>query len=426
VISRRRREVTPVRLVRIISRLNVGGPAIQAITLTQRLTPLGYETTLIRGREAPNEGSMDYLAEELNVRPMLIGLLERNPGPQDLVALLLLARALRARRPHIVHSHAAKAGTLGRLAALLAFRPSRRPVLIHTFHGHSLSGYFTGWRNAAFLGVERFLARRTDRLIAVSAEVRDELAQLGVAPPDRFTVVPLGFDLSPFLVEDPARTERRRKLRIELGIPDDALVVTLVARLVPIKRVDRFLRVAARLRDVSDVRFVVVGDGELRDELRTSPEARAMSSQLIWAGFRRDMPDVYFASDVVVQTSDNEGTPVALIEAQAAGVPVVTTAVGGVASAVLDGETGRITAVDEEEVMAGVIGSYLGDEVRRREHGEQGRRHAEESFTLNDLVVAIDRLYRRSLDRRPGLTRHAGRSSAVAGLRRRRNSPRPH
>jgi glycosyltransferase involved in cell wall biosynthesis len=391
--------VTPVRLVRIISRLNIGGPAIQAITLTQRLTALGYDTTLIRGREAPDEGSMDYLAEEVDVHPVLIRTLERNPGPQDLVALYLLVRALRARQPRIVHSHAAKAGTLGRLAALLAFRPGRRPVLVHTFHGHSLSGYFSSRRNAAFLRIERFLARRTDRLIAVSAEVRDELAELGVAPRDRFAVVPLGFDLSSFLVADPERGERRRALRAELGIAEDALVVTLVARLVPIKRVDRFLRVASLLRDVPGLRFVIVGDGELRDELQASEQTRALGSALVWAGFRRDMPDVYFASDVVAQTSDNEGTPVALIEAQAAAVPVVTTAVGGVASAVLDGESGRITAVDDDEGMAGAIRGYLSDAGERREHGERGRRHVGERFTLNGLVAAIDGLYRGLLDR---------------------------
>jgi glycosyltransferase involved in cell wall biosynthesis len=398
VSSLRRPDVTSVRLVRIISRLNIGGPAIQAITRTQRLTPLGYETTLIRGREAPDEGSMDYLADELHVRPVLIRSLERNPGPHDLVALYLLIRTLRARRPRIVHSHAAKAGTLGRLAALLAFPRSRRPVLVHTFHGHSLSGYFSSPRSAAFLRIERFLARRTDRLIAVSAEVRDDLAELGVAPRDRFAVVPLGFDLSSFLVAEPERGERRRALRAQLGIAADAFVVTLVARLVPIKRVDRFLRVATLLRDVGDTKFLIVGDGELRNRLQASAQARALGSSLVWAGFRRDMPDVYFASDIVVQTSDNEGTPVALIEAQAACVPVVTTAVGGVASAVLDGASGCITAVDDDEAMARAIRDYLSHPGVRRKHGERGRRHVEERFTLNRLVASIDGLYRALLD----------------------------
>ena len=408
--SLRRRDETPVRLVRIISRLNIGGPAIQAITLTNRLTPLGYQTTLIRGREAPDEGSMDYLADELNVRPVLIRSLGRNPGPQDLRALFLLVRALRARAPRIVHSHAAKAGTLGRLAALMAFRPSRRPILVHTFHGHSLSGYFSSRRNAAFLRIERVLARYTDRLIAVSAEVRDELVALGVAPRDRFAVVPLGFELSPFLVDDPARSERRRGLRAELRIPEGAPVVTLVARLVPIKRVDRFLRVATLLGEVPDVRFVIVGDGELRDELRASAEAQALGSRLVWAGFRRDMPDVYFASDVVVQTSDNEGTPVALIEAQAAGVPVVTTAVGGVASAVLDGETGRITLLGDDEAMADAIAEYLSDGAVRGEHGERGRCRAEARFTLTGLVDAVDGLYQDLLARRSGVRPECSRS----------------
>jgi glycosyltransferase involved in cell wall biosynthesis len=406
VSSHRPPDTTPVRLVRITSRLNIGGPAIQAITLTERLTPLGYDTTLIRGREAPDEGNMDYLAADLGVRPVRIAALERNPGPNDLIALCALVRALRSRQPRIVHSHAAKAGTLGRLAALLAFRPSRRPVLVHTFHGHSLSGYFSRRRSAIFLQIERFLARRTDRLIAVSEEVRDELAELGVAPRERFAVVPLGFDLSAFLVSDPARAERRSTLRAKLGLPEDAPVVTLVARLVPIKRVDRFLRVAALLRDVPDLRFVIVGDGELRDQLRASAEARALGSRLIWAGFRRDMPDVYFASDVVAQTSDNEGTPVALIEAQAAGVPVVTTAVGGVASAVREGQTGRITAVGQDEAMARAISGYLDDAVRRREHGERGRAHVRSSFTLDTLVGEIDGLYRGLLSGERGRGRY--------------------
>jgi glycosyltransferase involved in cell wall biosynthesis len=391
--------VTPIRLVRVISRLNIGGPAIQAISLTERLRPLGYETLLIRGSEDPDEGSMDYLANELGVRPMLLRSLRRNPGLQDLPALLGLIRALRAQRPRVVHSHAAKAGTLGRLAALVAFPPGRRPVIVHTFHGHSLSGYFSRRSSAAFRRIEQFLARHTDRLIAVSAEVRDELVELGVAPRDKFAVVPLGFDLSAFLVADAARADRRRVLRAELGIAEDARLVTLVARLVPIKRVDRFLRVANLLREAPDVTFMIVGDGELRDRLRAAPEARALGDRVLWAGFRRDMPGVYFASDVVVQTSDNEGTPVALIEAQAAGVPVVSTAVGGVRSAVLDGETGRIVAVDDDDAMAGAIRAYLDDPIRRHEHGARGRRHAEATFTLRELVLTLDRLYRGLLAR---------------------------
>jgi glycosyltransferase involved in cell wall biosynthesis len=386
-------------VVRIISRLNVGGPAIQAITLSKQLEPLGYSTILIRGREDPDEGNMDYLAERLGIRPVFLPSLRRHLGLQDVLALGSLIRLLRRARPEIIHTHAAKAGALGRTAALLAFGRRRRPILVHTFHGHSLTGYFSKRENALFRAIERFLAPRTDRLIAVSTEVRDELVGLEVAPPERFEVVPLGLDLSPFLVADAVRAERGAALRAEFGIPEEARLVTLVARLVPIKRVDRFLRVAGLLRDDPDVAFLIVGDGIDREQLQSSPEAQELDSWLHWAGLRRDMAAVYFASDVVVQTSDNEGTPVALIEAQAAGVPVVTTAVGGVSSAVVDGGTGRITALGDDVAMAEAIRPYLEAYTLRTAHGARGRRHAEQSFSLDRLVHRVDDLYRRLLGR---------------------------
>src|SRR5947209_4616922 len=179
----------PTRVVRIIARLNIGGPAIQAISLARMLEPLGYRTRLVRGTEAPGEGNMDYLARDLGVTPTLVPSMRREPGLGDIVALARLVRILRGDRPQIVHTHAAKAGTLGRLATLIAFpRRSRRPVLVHTFHGHSLTGYFSPRSAALFLRIERFLAARTDALIAVSDQVRDELVNLGVADAGRFTV----------------------------------------------------------------------------------------------------------------------------------------------------------------------------------------------------------------------------------------------
>ncbi len=325
----------PLSVVRIIARLNIGGPAIQAITLTERLDEHGYRTTLVRGSEEPAEGNMDELAEALGVKPVLVSSLRRNTGWRDVPALFALIRIIVREQPHIVHTHAAKAGTLGRLAALAAAVVSRhRPVLIHTFHGHSLTGYFSPWRSTLYRRIEWCLARQTDCLIAVSQEVRDELVALGVAPAHKFSVVPLGFELSPFAINGSSRERLRQAVRGELGIPRDAPLVTLVARLVPIKRVDRFLRVANGLRTLPEARFLIVGDGELRESLQSTPDALALGDRLVWAGFRRDMPGIYFASDVVVQTSDNEGTPVSLIEAQAAGVPVVSTRVGGTASVV--------------------------------------------------------------------------------------------
>ncbi len=394
----------PIAVVRVIARLNVGGPAIQAITLTERMDARGYRTTLVRGVEGPREGTMDDLAATLGVRPVLVPSLRRDPGLHDLRALAAVASIVRRVRPGLVHTHAAKGGTIGRAAALLARPGRRRPVLVHTFHGHSLTGYFSSRRARAFLAIERFLAARSDCLIAVSEEVRDELVALGVAPRERFEVVRLGFDLSAFQVDAAPRAARRASLRAELPVPAGAQLVTLIARLVPIKRVDRFLRLCVALQAASsassDLRFLVVGDGELRDELRDSDAARALGERLTWAGMRRDIPDVCFASDVVVLSSDNEGTPVSLIEAQAAGVPVVSTRVGGVASVVLDGQTGLVVEVGDEGGMARAVGRILGDRELAARMGVAGARHYAAGFSLEELVERLDELYRRLLAQR--------------------------
>jgi glycosyltransferase involved in cell wall biosynthesis len=390
---------TPIGLVRIIARLNVGGPAIQAITLTDQLTPRGYRTTLVRGSESAHEGSMDYLAQRFGVRPVLIPSLRRDPGWHDLRALGALIRLLRRARPQIVHTHAAKAGTLGRVASIIASCGRPRPIRIHTFHGHSLTGYFSARTSARYRAIERVLAARTDRLVAVSAEVRDELVALDVAPADRFEVVPLGFDLSRFDSAPEDRELARTRVRAELGIATDTQVVTLIARLVPIKRVDRFLRAAVALLDLG-VHFVIVGDGELRDGLAASPEARALGAKLTWTGLRRDIPEICFASDVVALTSDNEGTPVSLIEAAAAGVPAVSTAVGGAASVIRNGETGLLVAPEDEAALTNALRSLVLDPTLRGTFGATARAHALENFTLERLVDDLDQLYRRLLDDR--------------------------
>ena len=389
----------PVRVVRIIARLNIGGPAIQAITLTERLLERGYGTVLVRGAEEPDEGSMDHFASELGVLPVLVPSLRRNPGWRDALALAALVRILRHERPDLVHTHAAKGGTLGRVAAVLAFpRRHRRPILVHTYHGHSLTGYFSSRTANTYRRIEQVLASHTDCLVAVSEEVKSDLVALGVAAADRFTVIPLGFDLSPFLVDGGARMSARVQLRTELGIPAGARLVTLIARLVPIKRVDRFLRLARALSDIPEIRFLIVGDGELRDTLEESPEARSLSDKLIWAGFRRDMPAVCVASDLIVQTSDNEGTPVSLIEAQAAAVPVVSTRVGGTPSTLSDDEL--LADREDEQQLADVARRILLDPELAREHAENGRRRVLAAFGLDRLVDDVDSLYRALLESR--------------------------
>jgi glycosyltransferase involved in cell wall biosynthesis len=383
----------PIPVLRVIARLNIGGPAIQAISLTALMQERGYATRLVRGSESADEGTMDDLAERMGVQPTLVASMRRDPGPGDLRALAQLARIARRDRPALVHTHAAKGGTLGRVAVMLAF-PRKRPAVVHTFHGHSLTGYFSSRTARIYTRIERFLARRTDVLVAVSEEVRDDLVGLGVAPREQFEVVRLGLDLSAF-AGDGDREARRAALRAQWGVGPEEQVVTLVARLVPIKRVDRFLAMAALLRDRPHTRFVIVGDGDLREQLQASEPARALGDRIVWAGFRRDVPDVCFASDVVVLTSDNEGTPVSLIEAQAAAVPVVSTSVGGVRSVVLDGESGLLA--DEPEALAAAVGSLLDDPARAAAMAARGREHVLATFGVERLVDDLDRLYRRLL-----------------------------
>jgi glycosyltransferase involved in cell wall biosynthesis len=380
-----------VRILRVIARLNVGGPAIQAITLSRVLDERGYETRLVRGREGPREGSMDALAEELSVKPVSLPMLQRRIGLGDVAALLFLRRQIRDWRPDVLHTHAAKAGALGRLAAVLSGR-ARPPVIVHTFHGHVLTGYFSPRVSALFRWIEWALARVSTRLIAVSEEVRDDLVRLRVAPPERIIVIPLGFDLSGFEVPEQERLGRRSALRAGLGIPPEVPLVTLVGRLEPIKRVDRFLRVA-NLIEQPRAWFLVVGDGSLREELQESPEAGRLGERLVWAGLRADMPDVYFAADVLAVTSDNEGTAVTAIEAQAAGLPVVTTRVGGMPSVVADGETGFVIEREDDEAFSAAVSRLLLDDELRLRLGSAGRKAVKRRFSLDRLVGDIDALY---------------------------------
>lgn len=379
--------------MRIIARLNIGGPAIQAITLTQELERFGFSTRLVRGAEDPAEGNMDYLARERGFTPTLIPEMRRDPGFGDLVALLRLVLMLWRDRPAVVHTHAAKGGTLGRVATVLAFPLRRwRPVVIHTYHGHSLSGYFSSRTASVYRGIEQALAHFSDVLLAVSPQVQDDLVALRVAPAWKFRVMPLGFDLSPF-TDDADRPARRTAMRAEWGIGEDEVVVTLIARLVPIKRVDRFIELARAVSANAPVRFVVVGDGELHDELLASDGAVALGDRLVWAGFRREIADVCYASDVVVLTSDNEGTPVSLIESQAAAVPVVATDVGGIRAVVRDRETGFVRGVDDVDGLAAAVGELVNEPTMRERMAAAGRAHVTSLYTLERLTADHAALY---------------------------------
>jgi glycosyltransferase involved in cell wall biosynthesis len=304
-------------------------------------------------------------------------------------------RWIRRTRPLVLHTHTAKAGAVGRLASLLSFRHRPR-VVVHTFHGHVLKGEFSPRVSRLVARVEQLLAKLSTRVIAVSEEIKDDLVEFGVTRPEKIEVVHLGFDLDPFVLAPDLRAKVRAETRSRLGIPDDAEVVTVIARVVKVKRIDRFVQMASLMSDRPNTWFLVAGDGDRRTELEHTEEASALGERLVWAGFERDIPAICAASDVVVLTSDNEGTPVCLIEAQASGVPVVTTRVGGVETVVRDGETGVIVERSAQD-LADAARDYLDDGERRVEHGRRGREHVLRHFSLDRLVADIDRLYRRLL-----------------------------
>jgi glycosyltransferase involved in cell wall biosynthesis len=382
------------RAVELISRLSVGGSVLQAINTAAFLRDLGWDTVLLHGEPGPGEGSMQAIADQLGVERVVLPAMTRELGRHDARSLAECRRELVRLRPDVVHTHAAKAGAVGRVAARLA----RAPAVVHTFHGHVLRGYFGPRKERAFRLIERGLARACDRIVAVSDEVRDDLVELHVASAAKIDVIPVGFDMRRLSVPPERHAELRGALRRELGLPDDALVVTFVGRVVPIKRADRFLAAALELRD-SGAQFVVVGDGEALADVRSSDAARALGDRVLFTGYRADVAAIYHASDVVVLTSDNEGTPVSLIEAAACGVPVVGTDVGGVRSVVQDGVTGYVVPPDAS-LVAARIATLLEDGPLRARLGAAGRERVQARYAAERLAADHDRLYRELLAQR--------------------------
>jgi glycosyltransferase involved in cell wall biosynthesis len=376
-----------VRILRIIARLNIGGPALHTTLLTERLDPRRYEARLIAGTEGPGEGNYLALHGAVPERVTVLPALGRQvKGVSDLVALYQLVGVMRRMRPHVVHTHTAKAGTLGRLAARLA----RVPVVVHTYHGHVLHGYFSPRTTRMFLAFERSLARWTDCLLAVSHTVRRELLAMGVGSPERFRVIPLGLDLDRYAGADAARGS----LRSELGLAPDVPVVTIVARLVPIKAHEVFLRAARRVRDALPTsQFLVVGDGERRRPLEALATELGLDANVRFLGWRRDLERVYADAWVVALTSRNEGSPVSLIEAMAAGRPVIATRVGGVPDLIAQDVTGCLVPPDDPEALAVALVALLRDPDRRQALGKAARERVLPAFAADRLVADVDRLY---------------------------------
>ena len=372
-----------VRVLRLITRLNIGGPARQALLLTKELGD-EFPTLLAAGKPQPGEGELSAADVPVTKIP-----LARNLNPAiDLRALVATRRLLRRSGARLVHTHMAKAGAVGRMAA---FSTSPRPRTVHTFHGHVLEGYFRPAVERAFVRMERGLARRTDVLIAVSDEVRDQLLELGVGKPSQFQVIPLGFDLTSFL-----RVEGRSgRLRSDLGIGDHVPLVGVLGRLAPIKDHHTLFEAMEKL---DDAHLAVLGDGELLPTLRAKALAMGLGDRVHFAGWRHDVADAISDMDVVALSSRNEGSPVSLIEALACGRPIVATDVGGVRSVVRDGETGFLLPPGDATAIATKIGLLLRDPDLRARFGASGRRDVEHRYGRERLLTDIRSLYSELLD----------------------------
>jgi len=377
----------PVRVARVIARLNIGGPAQHAILLAAGLDRTRFATTLVTGVVGRGEGDFSGMAHARGVDPVVIPELGRAIHPaRDLMALIKLVRLFRALRPDIVHTHTAKAGTLGRLAARFA----RVPVKIHTFHGHVLEGYFPRPVTRAFLEIERRLARTTDRLVTVSPRLKAQLLAMGIGRPEQVEVVPLGLDLERFRRAQPASPT----LRPSLGLAEGAPLLGIVGRLVPIKDHVTLFRALARLHAEGRIaHLAVVGDGEERVRLEGLARSLGLGLQIHFLGWRVDLETILGELDVVICASRNEGTPVALIEAMATGTPVLSTEVGGVADLVTHGLTGWLVSPGDPDAMARGIRHLLDDGPLRGRLAAAGREVALDRHEVACLISRVEVLY---------------------------------
>ena len=409
-----------MKIVRVIARLNVGGPARHVVWLTKGLERANCETVLVAGTVPAGEDDMAYFADEAGVSPVFIPQMSREVSPKDLVTIWKLYKVFRREKPNIVHTHTAKAGTVGRVAGFLyrwltpgslIGRP-RQCRLVHTYHGHIFHSYYGPMKTRFFLAIEKVLGRfATDRIVVISEQQRKEINEtFRVAGRDRFAVIPLGMDLNVY-----AKWETRGStFRRELGVGETDLLVGIIGRLTEVKNHKLFLRAAAEYKRLfgttqPKIRFVIVGGGSLRPELEQQTAELNLSEQVVFVGNRRDLDEIYPALDIVALTSLNEGTPLTLIEAMANARSIISTAVGGVVdllgSPTVEAPTmpyvvcERGVRVEPEDAIAFATGLYelVSNEPLRRELGQRGLQFVHQQYSTDRLFDDTHSLYQHLL-----------------------------
>jgi glycosyltransferase involved in cell wall biosynthesis len=408
-----------MKIVRVIARLNVGGPAKHVVWLTSGLQSADWESLLVAGTVPPGEDDMGYFASDHGVTPVFVPEMSREISLKDAVTVWKLYQLFRREQPDLIHTHTAKAGTVGRVAGLLyvCLSSKRKRFFVHTYHGHIFHSYYGGLKTRLFLTIEKILAWLiTDRIIVLSEQQRHEInEQFGVGRASQFSVIPLGLDLTEFSDWQ----NRGKSVREELGAAQNELLVGIVGRLTNIKNHELFLRAAATFKKEcadSRVRFVIVGDGALRDALEQQAAGLGIADDVEFVGSRKDMAEIYPALDIVALTSHNEGTPLTLIEAMANARPVIATAVGGVVDLLGPPVTShndfpfeicergiKVNPGNERYFAAGL--SYLASHAQaRREIGERGLQFVTSYYSKERLLHDVKLLYQ-DLVKREGQSR---------------------
>jgi glycosyltransferase involved in cell wall biosynthesis len=381
-----------IRVLRILNRFNVGGPVWNVALLTKYL-PEEYETKLVGGKATSNEADAQGILDELAIKAQIIPSLSREVNVyNDVKSFRVLRKIIQEFKPHVVHTHASKAGFLGRLAAFT----TGVPIVIHTYHGHVFEGYFGPIKTEIIRKLERMLARKTTAIVTISLSQKEAITKkYNICPLEKTHVIPLGFDLIRFYPNEPQRAMAREAYHLE----NDTIAVCIVGRLTAIKNHPLFLKAAAILHANSSLnyRFFVVGDGETKAELRQLCLENGIESQVVFTSWIHSMERFYPAMDIVCLTSLNEGTPVTLIEAQASGIPVISTNVGGVANTMIDGQSGLILTSFSPEELAEKIERLARDTDQRRQMSKNAHTFASEHFSYQALVKNMDALYQKLL-----------------------------
>ncbi len=393
------------KVLRILNRLNLGGPTLNVAYLTKYLDP-EFETILLAGQKDESEASSEFIVHQLGIEPRYVRSMYRSLNPfKDISAYFEIKRFIEEFKPDIVHTHAAKSGALGRLAASRA----GVPIIIHTFHGHVFHSYFGRIKSGIFRQIERYLARKTTKIITISEAQRYEIAEVfKIAPLSKFEIIPLGFDLDRFQVN---QKEKRETFRAEFGIDDETVCIGIVGRLVPVKNHALFLRGLEYLNKNATQKYCafIVGDGESRTEIEelatelaiayvSAPAAKVSdSTQLVFTSWRRDIDYVNAGMDVITLTSINEGTPVSLIEAQAANKAIVSTRVGGIKDIVIEGETALLSDIGDETMFYQNLLRLVDDAPFRHKIGQNGYEFVMERFSYQRLVSDVKSLYNKLL-----------------------------